>query len=78
MSHLEIHEWQSKFEANYKLDHEEIISYLAEIANATEITRAATVEGFAEIRALLMYNMQDVCHCSPLFVRTRLIYISRH
>lgn len=58
MSHLEIHEWQSKFEANHKRDHEEIISYLAEIANATEITRAATVEGFAEIRALLMCNMQ--------------------
>jgi hypothetical protein len=67
MSHLEIHEWQSKFEANYKLDHEEIISYLAEIANATEIARAATVEGFAEIRALLMFNMQLVRHCNLLY-----------
>jgi len=63
-SHLEIHEWQYQFESNHKLDHDEIISYLAEISNAQDITHAVTVEGFAEIRSF-MSNMQHALSETP-------------
>jgi len=69
VSHLEIHEWQYQFESNHKLDHDEIISYLAEISNSQDITHAVTVEGFAEIRAF-MSNMQQALSETPPGHRT--------
>ena len=74
ISHLEIHDWQSQFESNHKLDHDEIISYLAEISNSQDITLAVTVEGFAKIMAF-MSNMQQVCTHNPRFVVDELTYI---
>jgi serine/threonine protein kinase len=64
ISHLEIHDWQSQFESNHKLDHDEIISYLAEISNSQDITLAVTVEGFAKTMAF-MSNMQQALSETP-------------
>jgi len=57
VSNFEIHEWQSQFEACMKQDHEEIIGYLAEIANAGMITQAVVAENNKMLHGV-MYNMQ--------------------
>ncbi|KAF7985194.1 hypothetical protein HWV62_7804 [Athelia sp. TMB] len=67
LSHLGIQEWQAEFAKNYQQDHEEIITYLAEIQHSTAITQAVTVEGFGEIREFML-NMQGALPQSNLQV----------
>jgi hypothetical protein len=69
VSHFEIHEWQSQFEACMKQDHDEIIGYLAEIANAGIITQAAVAENNKMLHSV-MYNMQHALAENPIGNRT--------
>jgi hypothetical protein len=58
-SHAEIHHWQHEFAENQKLDHEEVMAYLANIKNSNDIIMEAQHSQRNEIGAL-MAMMQGI------------------
>ncbi|KAH7930251.1 kinase-like protein [Leucogyrophana mollusca] len=62
-SHLDIHAWQEDFEANRKLDHDEIIRYLSDIQNTQVLAIAVQNDTREEVRALM--TMMQKCLPDP-------------
>jgi len=67
--HSELHDWQSRFDSCQKQDHDEIIEYLAEIANAGKITQAALAENNRMLHGV-MSSMQNALAENPMGHRT--------
>jgi hypothetical protein len=59
VSHFEIHQWQTQFEAGQKRDHDEIIEYLSEIQNSQTITNEVLADNASKLTAI-MSMMQNV------------------
>jgi hypothetical protein len=58
-SQLELHQWQDRFAASQKRDHDEAVAWLSEIHNSQTIMHGIVEETSADVKALMAF-MQNV------------------
>ena len=61
-SQIELHQWQDRFAASQKRDHDEAIAWLSEIHNSQQIMRGIVETTSADVKALMAF-MQNVRSC---------------